>query len=530
MVKRIMLIGLDGATWNLIMPWVVEGELPTFRYLLEKGAWGTLKSTIPPITPVAWASLLTGKTPGKTGIYDFFYLEEKFPPRIKISSGVSIRRSSLITILSKEGIKILAINIPMTYPPYKVNGILITGIETPPGAKFAYPNEIYDRLVRENYFPEPRIHYVPGHEKRLLTELYKNINKRNKILFELWDSYDYDVLLFFLRETDIASHIFWRFLDSNHPLHVKNNELKRAILITYKAADQLIRKILRKKQPNDLLIVFSDHGFGPEYFRVNLNNWLFIKGYITLKHSPRTYVKKILNYVITPSNIWNILARFRLKSLSHLKAKHTSINTQDLLSKLFLNINDIDWDKTLAFSFGSIGRHLPIFINDNFPINLVKKKLKKDILLLNTFLGRSVIKRVINFEEIYTKDQENRVTLPDLFVAFKIPYAGYTLPPPYLFEGSSILSPSPVTQTGAHTRDGIIALIGSDIKIGKHGPFDIVDIAPTILALLSIEIPEDIDGRVLIEVFSKKVQFNIVKRHDKMVKIKKRIRKVKGKL
>ncbi|RLE47527.1 MAG: hypothetical protein DRJ18_03130 [Candidatus Methanomethylicota archaeon] len=79
---RVIVIGLDGATWKLIKPWAEEGKLQTLKRLMEEGAYGELKSTIPPITAAAWASLLTGKNPGKTGIYDFLYLKVKWPPKL----------------------------------------------------------------------------------------------------------------------------------------------------------------------------------------------------------------------------------------------------------------------------------------------------------------------------------------------------------------------------------------------------------------------------------------------------------------
>ena len=70
-MKRTLIIGLDGATWDVIKPLAEEGKLSTFKKLMEEGVWGDLESTIPPITSPAWFSLATGMNPGKLGVFDF---------------------------------------------------------------------------------------------------------------------------------------------------------------------------------------------------------------------------------------------------------------------------------------------------------------------------------------------------------------------------------------------------------------------------------------------------------------------------
>jgi predicted AlkP superfamily phosphohydrolase/phosphomutase len=70
-IKKVIIIGLDGATWNLIKPWADKGLLPTFKELMEKGVWGELESTVPPWTIPAWYSLFSGKSPVKLGFFSF---------------------------------------------------------------------------------------------------------------------------------------------------------------------------------------------------------------------------------------------------------------------------------------------------------------------------------------------------------------------------------------------------------------------------------------------------------------------------
>jgi len=197
---------------------------------MKEGACGELKSTIPPVTATAWASFLTGKNPGKTGIYDFFYLKEKWPPKVGISSGSMIRKDNILTILSDHGFRVASINIPMTYPPYRVNGVIVSGIETPRGRVFAYPLGLYFKLVKEGYFPELDMPYIPGNEKEFLSNLYLMIEKRNKLFFTFLNDRSFNLILLFFRETDIVSHAFWRFMDEkSSPLSRRESIQKRYI-------------------------------------------------------------------------------------------------------------------------------------------------------------------------------------------------------------------------------------------------------------------------------------------------------------
>ena len=71
MKKKVLVIGLDGATFSVIDSLVREERLPNLSRLMREGASGILKSTTPPLTGPAWLSLATGMKPEKTGVYDF---------------------------------------------------------------------------------------------------------------------------------------------------------------------------------------------------------------------------------------------------------------------------------------------------------------------------------------------------------------------------------------------------------------------------------------------------------------------------
>ena len=156
--RRVLVIGLDGATYDILDPMRAEGRMPNLDRLITEGTAGILESTKPPITPAAWTTFMTGKGPGRHGIIDF----ERYDPRtntLSFNSTYEIREPTIWNILSAKGLRVGSINLPMTFPPKPVNGFLISGFETPStDAEFTYPPELsadsrwmWDILQRSNF-------------------------------------------------------------------------------------------------------------------------------------------------------------------------------------------------------------------------------------------------------------------------------------------------------------------------------------------------------------------------------------------
>lgn len=125
MSKRLMVLGLDGAEWKLIKRWVDQGKLPTFKRLIDNGTYGLLKSTIPISSAPAWTSAFTGVNPAKHNIFEFFISKGY---GIRLTNATDRKAKAVWELLSEKGLKVIVINVPMTYPPDRVNGIMISGI------------------------------------------------------------------------------------------------------------------------------------------------------------------------------------------------------------------------------------------------------------------------------------------------------------------------------------------------------------------------------------------------------------------
>src|SRR5437867_3447873 len=157
--NRVVVIGIDGGTFDLLGPWIKEKDLPNLRALLEKGASGELESTVPPDTAPAWSSFMTGKNPGKHGVFDFV-TQEKLGYGIRVIDARFRRGKAIWDIISEAGGRVVVLNVPTTYPPHPVQGVLGGDFLTPGGGKdLFYPPGILEEI--ESRFGKYPLYVVP---------------------------------------------------------------------------------------------------------------------------------------------------------------------------------------------------------------------------------------------------------------------------------------------------------------------------------------------------------------------------------
>ncbi|NJN97117.1 MAG: hypothetical protein HC875_25000 [Anaerolineales bacterium] len=174
--NRVLVIGLDGVTWTVLDPWIRDGSLPHLARLRQNGSWGKLRSTLPPLTAAAWSTFMTGKRPGKHGVFhfiDLFGQDASNRGKPKIVNARNIQSSTLWDIAAHHQRQVTMINVPMTYPPRKVNGTMITCFLTPRNAPtFTYPpelsTELTDYIIDLDRFIDTKP-YQGDHEKGVIT-------------------------------------------------------------------------------------------------------------------------------------------------------------------------------------------------------------------------------------------------------------------------------------------------------------------------------------------------------------------------
>ena len=335
---KVLVIGLDGATWDLLRPWAKEGKLPTIYKLMESGIHGDLCSTIHPVSPQAWSSFLTGKNPGKHGIFGFTervkgkYLWKPINSKYRKSA-------NLWNILTDHNMCTGSFFVPITYPPEKLNGLMISGLGTPGvESNFTYPPNLKSELIAK--FGKKYILEGGMHKNLLeyLQYLLKSIEYQKNIVEYLMSKNIFDFTSVVFGQSDRVQHFFWKQMTTAlHDTDSKESrEIKNAIFSVYQKLDEAIAQLLLKVDRNTTVIIMSDHGAGPYFKSIYLNKWFRDLGLLTLKDdkqyantSVSEYIKRFLKSslifiknnipsklhhtikVITPLSLW-----VKLRSIS----------------------------------------------------------------------------------------------------------------------------------------------------------------------------------------------------------------------
>ena len=285
-MSRVCIIGLDCLTPQLLFDQYLK-VLPNFKNLLENSIWGPLKSTIPPITIPAWASMVTGTPPGALGSYGFRTRKDYSYDRRKLPSSLGIPPPTLWQLTSQAGLSNRIITVPQTYPARPLKGELIAGfpIANEKGPT-AHPRSLAESLKED--FPNFRVD-VPDFRNRPPEELLAQIHTMTNARFELAEHWirKNDWALFMMVEMgpDRLHHAFWDFAQEEHPDFIPNHPLRFAIRDYYILLDRWVGKLMSLLSPNDLLMVVSDHGAQTMQGGLALNQWLVDNGYLTLLDS-----------------------------------------------------------------------------------------------------------------------------------------------------------------------------------------------------------------------------------------------------
>ena len=208
--KRVLVIGLDGATFDLIKPWAGAGELPNLQCILNGGAHASLDSTLPPMTAPAWTSFATGTNPGKHRLYDWIARDPdsyQFSPTTALDGQVP----TIYTLLSQAGRRVCALNVPMTYPAQPVNGVMLSGMPAPDlQANISYPPTLLDEIVQHTgdyiLYPDPGQAYSDSGVDAFLQRLYRCTDLRIRAFDYLRSQEDWDFAMMVFNGTDTISH------------------------------------------------------------------------------------------------------------------------------------------------------------------------------------------------------------------------------------------------------------------------------------------------------------------------------------
>jgi predicted AlkP superfamily phosphohydrolase/phosphomutase len=508
--RRVMVIGLDGATFDLIRPWIEDGTMPTLQSLMQEGASGVLTTTLPPISSSAWVSFATGKNPGKHGLVDFVHPRQN-SYQISIVSPQQRASKAIWNLLSEQGRRVGIVGMPVTYPPEEVSGYMVSDFLTPSASDdYTYPLSLAGELEQAMggfpLLPDERYRSTKFTD-RFIADMVSDVQRRLEGAEYLLDNKESDFFFILFWSNDMLQHETWSLLDETHPLHdpQKANQFRDLVVDFHRKLDRAVGRLVEKAGPEDLVVVMSDHGFGPVHSFLLVNNWLLEMGWLKLKKRPMTQLKYALFKLgFAPLGVFRLVSALRL---GFLRRRFRFQRGGGLIKRLFLSFADVDWQRTKAFAVGSFGQ---IYINQagKRPQGIVQpgkeyEELRNEIAaraaeIRDPHSGQAVVEKVYRREDIYSGPMVEKA--PDLVLQSRNwEYMAFGHAD---FGGSRVVEPI-VGMSGHHRPDGLVMLSGQGINAGVTLPeASIMDLAPTILYAMGIPIPSDMDGRILTEAFT----------------------------
>ena len=508
----LLITGFDGATLDLAGPWMADGTLPNLRRLTESGAHGRLASTIPPATFPSWTSFMTGVNPGRHGVFDFT-CREAGTYRVRFVNSTHRQAPSIWEILSRAGRRVGVLGVPGTYPPEHVNGCMVSGFDTPvttrSDASFVYPPSYAKDVDAIGGFPFADFQEFSidsGWHQRALASMLSAIERKCALAESLLKRETLDCFMLMFGESDTVAHHFWAFHDRASPRYREvSSALHDAIRRVYAALDTALGRLMEVAQP-DHVLVLSDHGFGGAGdTAIFLNRFLAQEGF--LRWVPGGGLAPMMRQLrqwavrIVPEQ-WHARA-FRLADGRLADAMETRVR-----------FGGIDWAHTQASSeelnyFPSIWLNVagrdPHGVVPPAAYDEVCAALRARLLAWRDPIHHSpVVRSVWRRDEIYSGSAV--ATAPDLILDLQTPggYSYVALPsagsvgePVERIAATDLTGGKLRGMSGSHRADGLFALAGDQVAPGELRGCGIADMAPTILALCDVAIPDDWDGRLL---------------------------------
>jgi predicted AlkP superfamily phosphohydrolase/phosphomutase len=525
MSNKVIIIGLDGATFELLGQWIEAGRLPHLKAMMADGVSGELQSCVPPVTAPAWTSFMTGNNPGKHGIFDFVVQDKTTYQFHPVNS--RLRHGKILwEAIGEQGGRVAILNVPMTHPPYPVNGALISDFLLATGrGGSSFPSELMGEIEEKfGAYPSDAVlpYFIMSQSdqdvRRFILEYTQAVEYKFHVTQYLLEKLDPDFLMLHLYGNDQICHWLWHILDETHPRYAKEQADRHSEIIFqyYRAFDAQVGKLLERMDEDTALLIISDHGFGPVYKAIDLNTWLYQEGYLALKDRPATKVRQLgWKMGLTPNSASFITRSWIAKQLGRLitpRLKNPARGSIDRvmrahhLQQLLLSFNDIDWSRTTAFSpfgFGQIrinvrGQWAQGCVSPGQEYQQIKQEIVEKLRRLrDPETGQPVDAQIITKDEAYWGEFVS--SAPDIFF---LPVNGKYRPKSMGFTSNKAIS-SFWGMTGIHKMNGILIARGRPLKRGSQiEAAQIIDIYPSILYLMGMTIPEDVDGKVLRRMFT----------------------------
>jgi predicted AlkP superfamily phosphohydrolase/phosphomutase len=481
---RTVLIGLDGATFDLLDPLMDRGEMPFLREFASRGTRAPLRSTPTFITPQAWTSLAPGPSPGSHGIFDFVRPEETDAGvYIKLLGARDIRCETVWSMASRQDRTVTLLNFPVTFPAPRVSGAVIPASVTVRHLRRAvHPRGLYDELERMPGF-DPAVLAMDmevekkgiqglepeGYESWLRMQLRRD-EQWFRVLRHLMRTAPTDLTAIVFDGPDRVGHLAWPLLD---PALVPERRtawearVHELCLNCFRQLDDFIGEIVTEAGSDTNVFVVSDHGFGPTSDIFYVNRWLQDNGYL------------------------------------HWGPAGAPVDDADslLAQRMTTQYGLIDWRRTAAYALTPSANGIYLRVADRPGRHGVAPAgydaLRDEIAealgtVRDPVSGERIVTSVLAREEVFAGPEMRRA--PDLTLVLRD------------FGFVSVLNSDTVLKRrkepkGLHRPDGVFLAAGPDIRPGAAvGRLSIMDVCPALLYSLGLPVPDDLDGRLPVEV------------------------------
>lgn len=455
-----MVIGLDCAEPSLLFDRWLD-DLPHIRSLIKEGAYGRLRSCDPPITVPAWSVMTSSKSPGTLGIYGFRNRADYSYDRNTIANASAVKEDRIWNILSRNQKRCILIGIPQTFPPSPVNGLLVGDFLTPDiRSDYTYPAELKNEIasVVGEYMLDVR-DFRTDNKSCILKDIFEMTERRFKLAKHLLKKEEWDFFMMVEIGVDRIHHAFWAYMDKAHRRYEAGNPFENSIFEYYQFVDARIGELLECADENTTVLVVSDHGAQPMEGSICVNEWLIGEGYLALQEPPP--------------------------------------KTPVPLAKL-----KVDWSRTKAWGDGGYysriclnvkGRE-PLGIVDKFEYEELRSELIRKLEAMPDEKGRPLGTKVHRPEELY---KVTRGVAPDLLAYFgNLAWrSASTVGSGSIYTFENDTGPDDAN----HGQYGVFIARPAPGKrsIGNLEGLQIQDIAPTVLRLLDVPVPADMEGKAI---------------------------------
>jgi predicted AlkP superfamily phosphohydrolase/phosphomutase len=479
MTVEAMLIGLDGATYDVLDPLMDAGKMPNLKAILERGARGPLRTVMPPLTPPGWTSMMTGQKPGRHGVFDFFQKEAADSEYFRLSNALDIKTDTMWSTASAYGKRVISLNFPQMFPPPAVDGYVVPGGWMPwrQLRLGCHPRGLFDQLKELPSFNPKEISLdmeleakaiegCPDDEYADWIQLHIRRERRwvEILRFLLAEDPSVSLVGVVFDGVDKLQHLVWRFLDpSCRPEQPTQWEAEITVLCEeyFTQLDGLIGELIEMAGPQATIVFASDHGFGASQDIFYVNTWLEQNGYLA----------------------WS-------------EGAAAAVDTDKVgFSEMTRHIHTLDWDKTLAYAATPSSQGINIVTKKPGSSEPMPEAMSAEIRdRLVAELSEVVFPEtgVAVAEQIFTREQgfagPFQDLAPDVSLTLNQGAAISIVRSENLFKHRDL-------PRGHHRWDGIFGAAGPNVRKGKTvDDTHITDILPLLMAGLGIPAPEGIDG------------------------------------